>query len=84
MELGITDLPAEIEINSSDPEAITVPAAINGRILRDDEVDRYRFSAIAGERFEFEVQARRWGSSLDALIEIRDVSGRLWVRKTTW
>ena len=77
MELGITDLPAEIEINSSDPKAITVPAAINGRILRDDEVDRYRFSAMAGERFEFEVQARRWGSSLDALIEIRDVSGRL-------
>ena len=77
VELGITDLPAEIEINSSDPKAITVPAAINGRILRDDEVDRYRFSAMAGERFEFEVQARRWGSSLDALIEIRDVSGRL-------
>jgi hypothetical protein len=54
-----------------------LPAGINGRIARNDEVDRYRFRAKAGDRIEFEVQARRWGSRLDPLIEVRDVSGRL-------
>ncbi len=77
VELGITDLAAGIEADSPGPKAITIPAGVNGRILTDGETDRYRFSAKAGERFEFEVQARRWGSWLDALIEIRDVSGRL-------
>ena len=54
-----------------------MPAGINGRIATDGEVDRYRFTARGGDRFEFEIQARRWGSTLDALLEIRDVSGRL-------
>ncbi|HUQ91026.1 MAG TPA: PPC domain-containing protein, partial [Bryobacteraceae bacterium] len=77
LELGITGLAAGIEVDSAGPREILIPAGVNGRILTDGETDRYRFPAKAGERFEFEVQARRWGSSLDALIEIRDVSGRL-------
>lgn len=77
VELGITELATEIEPDSPGIRAIAIPGGVNGRILSDGEVDRYRFPAKAGERFEFEVQARRWGSSLDALMEIRDVSGRL-------
>jgi hypothetical protein len=77
VELGITDLPVESELSSPGPKTITIPAGVNGRLLADGETDRYRFVAKAGERFEFEVQARRWGSSLDALMEVRAVSGRL-------
>ena len=55
VELGVTDLAAEMEPASPGPRTITIPAGINGRILSDGEVDRYRFAAKAGERFEFEV-----------------------------
>ncbi len=75
--LGVSDLPADIEPAAAGPKTISIPAGINGRISSDGEVDRYRFTARAGDRFEFEVQARRWGSSLDALLEIHDASGRL-------
>lgn len=79
IELGISGLPNQIEPDSHGLRSITIPAGINGRLTSDGAVARYRFSAKAGERFEFDVQARRWGSSLDALMEIRDVSGQLLV-----
>ena len=75
--LGVSGLPAQIEPAAAGPKTISIPAGINGRIATDGEVDRYRFTARSGDRFEFEIQARRWGSSLDALLEIHDVSGRL-------
>ncbi len=77
VELGITDLPAASYFAPAGPKEIAIPTGVNGRILADGATDRYRFRAQAGERFEFEVQARRWGSSLDPLIEVREVSGRL-------
>lgn len=77
VRVGVTSLPFALEAHATPQEPITLPAGINGRIGRNDEVDRYRFRAKAGERFEFEVQARRWASRLDPLIEVRDVSGRL-------
>lgn len=77
VELGVSDLPMQSEAESPGPRNLPIPAGISARILSDGETDRYRFAAKAGERFEFEVQARRWGSALDPLIEVRDVSGRI-------
>jgi hypothetical protein len=77
VELGVSDLPIQNEAESPGTRNTPIPAGINGRILADGETDRYRFAAKAGDRLEFDVQARRRGSSLDPLIEVRDVSGRL-------
>jgi hypothetical protein len=76
--VGITDLPELIEPQQhTGPVSIQVPVGINGRISANNEVDRYRFHARRGERLEFEVFARRFGSPLDSLLEIRDDKGRL-------
>jgi hypothetical protein len=80
VHLGVTDLPLTSE-PASGPVTVSVPAGINGRILLPDEVDRYRFRAQAGERFEFDVRARGLGSTLDALLELRDANGRLLAAK---
>ncbi|MFN7732805.1 MAG: hypothetical protein ACK5OB_12940 [Pirellula sp.] len=51
-------------------QEIQLPCNIAGRIGQSTEVDRYRFTAKANERWSFEVLARRAGSQLDARIRI--------------
>jgi hypothetical protein len=75
--VGLSDLPELTEPQHNGPISIQLPVGINGRISADGEVDRYRFHARAGERLEFEVAARQFGSALDSLLEIRDSKGRL-------
>lgn len=74
---GISDVPTASEPRAAGAKPLSLPIGINGRIDQDGEVDRYRFTAKAGDRLEFDVQARRWGSLLDPLIEMRDTSGQL-------
>lgn len=52
------------------------PAGINGRLSREDELDRYAFATRKGSAYRFEVFARRLGSPLDAVLEIYDTKGR--------
>lgn len=56
------------------PEAqeVAAPAVIAGRIAKPGELDYYSFAAKKGERFTFEVTARRAQSSLDSIIAIYD------------
>ena len=58
-------------------QRIQLPIGINGCIAADREVDRYRFAARKGQRFEFEVEAYRYGSVLDSLLEVHNSDGRL-------
>src|SRR5262249_14824428 len=48
-------------------QEVTVPAAINGRIGKPQEVDRYRLLVQAGQRLRFDVVANRVGSPLDGV-----------------
>jgi len=60
------------------PQSITVPITINGRIFNDQaasDEDFYRFKARKGQRLTLEVEAQRYGSPLDAVIEVLDVKG---------
>ncbi len=75
--LGISDLPQLVEPARATPASIAMPVGISGRIDADGKIDRYRFHAKQGERLEFEVRAREFGSALDALLEIHDSTGRL-------
>jgi len=75
--VGVTDLPEFTEPAGSGLVSVQYPVGIAGRIGASGEVDRYRFRARQGERLEFQVRARHFGSSLDALLEIWNSAGRL-------
>ncbi len=68
---------SEEEPNDSIAEAqpIGIPMTINGH-LQGPEQDFYHFSARAGERLVFEVEARRMGSAIDPAVEVLDSTGR--------
>ena len=71
---------------------LPVPGAISGRIALDDstgeanrpqsDIDVYAFSARQGERLILEVQAARWGSTLDSQLEILGADGQRLQRAT--
>ena len=76
-----TSLPVALETSDDNnaPESgqlVTLPAGINGRIGSDSDVDCFRFEAKKGEKFTFEVRARRYLSSLDPYIRVLNADGK--------
>ncbi len=53
----------------------TIPAVINGRIEAEADLDAYKFEARKGDKFTFEVIARRAQSDLDPIIRIFNADG---------
>lgn len=77
----VSDLPQVIEAAAENNEpakgqAITVPAGISGRIESESDIDCYTFEAKKGEKFSFEVVARRHQSSLDSHLRILNDQGK--------
>jgi len=54
---------------------LTLPALVDGRIGRPDDIEIYRFTGRAGEPFVAEVLARRLDSPLDSRLELLDPQG---------
>jgi hypothetical protein len=72
-----SDLPQTIETDvdnntSKTAQPVQVPGGISGRIGKEADIDCYVFEAKKGERYSFEVMARRWGSALDSHLRILD------------
>ncbi len=66
------------EENRRLPQVIpSLPATVSGRILKNEEVDRFRFTAPKAGPVTCELTARRIGSGLQGVIEIRDAAGKL-------
>ncbi len=62
------------------PQALTLPITINGRLhnpAAPTDEDFYRFTARKGETLMLEIGAQRYGSPLDAVIEIYDSKNQL-------
>ena len=64
------------------PQPVTLPITINGRITAGSNQasageDCYRFSARKGQTLLLEVGAQRYGSPLDAVLEIYNSKGQL-------
>jgi hypothetical protein len=60
------------------PQTVAIPSTINGRIFNDrstTDEDFYRFRARKGQRLVLEIEAQRYGSPLDAVIEVLDAKG---------
>ncbi len=57
-------------------EVVPVPVVVNGTLTAAD-IDVYSFSAKAGEKLVFEVEARRAGSAIDPHLEVLDAAGKV-------
>jgi hypothetical protein len=57
-------------------EMFDAPGGINGSIAAPADIDCYQFAAKKGEKFSFEVFARRAGSSLDSHLRLLNDQGR--------
>jgi hypothetical protein len=68
----------EIEPNNTlaTAQKVAVPATIEGKVDPSEDVDVYRFTVEAGEELLFSVTAKSLESPLDAVLTLRDASGR--------
>jgi hypothetical protein len=69
MEASAGDAPA-------DAQAVALPVGIQGVVERPGDIDLFAFEARKGERFSFEVTARRAGSPLDGHVRLLDAAGK--------
>jgi hypothetical protein len=79
--LVVSDLPlvqkaAGEENAAGAAQSISIPAGVNGRIEAEGDIDCYAFEAKKGERYSFEVIARRQQSALDSHLRILDENGK--------
>lgn len=77
----VSDLPVitERESENNTPEAaqyVSLPVGITGRIESESDIDCYSFAAMKGERFSFEVIARRQQSAIDSHLRVLDATGK--------
>ncbi|HTU18951.1 MAG TPA: hypothetical protein VMG10_12900 [Gemmataceae bacterium] len=74
----VSDLPEMIEKDGGAIQAVeSVPAALNGRISKEGESDRFRLKVTPGAKLRFEVFADRLGSPMDAVLKLHRDSGTL-------
>lgn len=73
-ELGVA---VEVEPNDSPEQAtpLTLPGAASGVISAAREVDYFVFDGAQGQTLEARLFARRLGSPLDAVVEVRRLTG---------
>jgi hypothetical protein len=77
----LSDLPEVVENNGATvPEVTALPVALNGRIAKPGETDRYRLAVRPGTRLRFEVFADRLGSPMDAVLKLERDNGTLLVQ----
>jgi hypothetical protein len=79
--LVVTDLPLMTETSQENntfdkAQAVTVPTGVNGRLESEADVDCYAFEAKKGQRWSFEIVARRVQSSLDSYLRVLDDKGQ--------
>ena len=74
-----TKNPKDLNNTAATAQKIDTPAVINGTLTEADE-DFYAFTAKAGQRLVFEVEARRVGSAIDPSLELQDAAGKVLAR----
>jgi hypothetical protein len=76
----VDTLPEFLEQEPNDADAaqrIILPVIVNGRIDAPGDGDVFQFEAAAGQTLIAEVQARRLGSPLDAVLKLTDRGGKV-------
>lgn len=80
LPMVVTTLPIQIEPpqeNDAPEKAqpISLPGMTTGAIEKEGDVDCYQFTATKGQKWSFELFARRAGSQLDSHLRILDAKG---------
>jgi hypothetical protein len=81
---GVVDVPVvthpslvEVEAGSAgEPQALTLPGSVSGRIEREGDEDRFQITLTKGRACRFEVHARSLGSPLDPVLSVIDGAGK--------
>ncbi len=74
----VSDLPEVVEKDGAAlQEVAAVPVALNGRIAKPGEIDRFRLPVQPAQRLRFEVFADRLGSPMDAVLKLERDNGTL-------
>jgi hypothetical protein len=75
--LAVGDYPEILEVDqpSGNLQEVAVPAAINGRLGKPNEEDRFRLLVKPGMQLRFDVLANRAGSPLDGVLALRNEAG---------
>ena len=55
---------------------ISLPTGVSGRLTEADQTHRFTFAATKDQYYVFDVTAQRVGLPLDAVLEIRDATGK--------
>ena len=64
--------------NRKTPQLLaTLPITVSGRLLKNEEVDRYRFVAAKDGPITCDLMARRLGAKFLGIVEVHDSKGRL-------
>lgn len=71
----------EAEPNDDPPQAITLPAGIDGRLQAPGDVDRYKIAVKKGDRLTLAVRAREIASKLDPVLTVTDADGKQLARE---
>ncbi len=78
IRFAVRDIPNVVEPQDDaarKPLEFASPAAINGVLTREGEVDRYYFQAAKGQRLTLKAVARRLRSAVDPVISVRQRKG---------
>ena len=75
--VGDTAEALEDERARSPQELPALPCTVNGRIIKLEDVDRFRFRAAGTGPVTCELFARRLGANFNGVLEVRDSAGRL-------
>ncbi|MBQ17623.1 MAG: hypothetical protein CMJ65_10905 [Planctomycetaceae bacterium] len=81
VQVVVSSLPTTVETPQENndlksAQTITLPSTLSGRIEADSDLDCFAFQAKKGEKYTFEVMARRAGSALDPHLRILDGKGK--------
>lgn len=72
------DTPVAEEPDRLEPQKLpALPVVVSGQIRRLEEIDRYQFEVAQAGPVTVEVVARRLGSPLHAMVQVRDAAGRM-------
>jgi hypothetical protein len=79
--LIVSELPVFLESRGENHTAqsaseVYLPGMLTGRMDEEADIDCFAFAALKGERFSFEVLARRQQSALDSHLRILDEQGK--------
>ena len=67
----------EVEPNGrKQPQAVSVPATVSGRIEKDKDRDVFEFNPVKGKPLRVSVESRQLGYPLDPVLRISDSKGK--------